>query len=176
MAKITIIVQDLDLDSGTYAVNFEAEGSEIDEGVATAAYFTGYYLYTLIEDEKFIADLIDFADVFIKNMEKYADEPCLSATEPVVARLTLVDKDLNTGRYEPKLEWVGHDPDGKLLPTTAQCMSLYMRSLLQSIDFQNDCWEFARNLVAENDSAVLTNAEHAPAINDDGAQPKNVAN
>lgn len=176
MSKITITIQDLDLETGTYSVDFDAEGAQIDQGIATAAYFTGYYLYTLVENDGFIDGVVKFSQEIVQNMEENTDSPCLSATEPVVARLTLVDKDINTGRYVPNLEFMGGDPDGEHLPTTAQCIGLYMRNLMSDTDFQHACWDFAEKLAADTDGAVIVNAEHAPADNDSGEAPARIAN
>ena len=94
----------------------------------------------------------------------------------MVARLTLVDKDINTGRYLPHLEFMGGDPEGQYLPTTAQCVGLYMRALMSDTNFQQACWDFAEKLTKDTDGAVIVNAEHALADNDSGEAPVRIAN
>jgi hypothetical protein len=166
----------MDLDSGTYTVDFDAEGAQIDQGIATAAYFTGFYLYNIVEDDEFLNGVIAFSQTIMQNMEENTESPCLSPTAPVVARLTLEDKDLNTGRFVPTLEFMGGDPDGEHLPTTAQCIGLYMRSLMNDTDFQCACWDFAEQLVAANDDAQIINSDQGPATNDDSEAPSQIVN
>lgn len=166
MAKITITVSDLEVSDDTYRVDFAAEGSQIEEGRATAAYFTGYYLHSLVNTPDFINGVIAFGRRLIEGMEQDG-HVAAHPTIPSQVVLTLQDKDLNTGRYVPTIDILGGDRDGNDAPTSAQVIGLYMRSLLSDAKFRRDCWEFAEQMVRDNDMARIPNAEFSPTNDDD---------
>lgn len=166
MATVSLIVTDLDLTEGTYKVDFAAQGSEIDEGKATAAYFTGFYLHTLLQTPDFLAGVGSFGRQLIDAMSRERDR---SATfVPAVMTLTLEDADLKTGRYTATLTGSGGDESGESLPTPAQIIAGYMRYLVSDMAFRNACWAFAEEYVANNKGAMITNLDQGPlSVNDD---------
>ena len=166
MSKITLTISDLDLGEDTYHVGFLAEGSLIEEGHATAAYFVGYYLHTLVSDPDFLKDVGAYGKALIDGMVAAGHN--LAPMLPAKCVLILEDEDLNTGRYKPSFEMHGGDPKGQRLPTTAQIMGSYMRALINDAKFQLACWKFAEDYVAANDACEIVNIEQAPS--DDAAR------
>lgn len=162
MAIVTLTVSDLDLDAGTYKVDFLAEGSEIDDGQATAAYFTGFYLNTLVNTPDFLAGAGRFGRDLIDALTRDMPDRPFSQS-PAKMALTLVDKNLDTGRYNVTLQNEGGDPAGESLPTTAQVVGTYMRYLLSDMDFRDKVWAFADEYVAKNGSASIGNLDQRPA-------------
>ena len=162
MANISLTVTDLDLDAGTYKVDFLAEGSEIDDGQATAAYFTAFYLNTLVNTPDFLAGVGEFGSNLINSLTR--DNPNRSMTnKPARMKLLLIDKDVETGRFYTTLENSGGDPTGESLPTTAQVVGAYMRFLITDMTFQERVWAFAEEFVAKHEGASIPNTEHAPS-------------
>lgn len=160
MAKISIAVTDLDLGADTYRVDFNAVGTELEEGHATSAYFVGYFLHTLISDAGFLKDVGSYGKGLVEAMQ--AEGNNLMPMEGATMVLTLEDEDINTGRYKANLEMTAGDSSGTRLPTTAQIMAAYMRSLIATADFQLACWEFAKAFVSEHDGRHIVNIEQAP--------------
>lgn len=169
MAKITITVTDINLADNTYKVDFDAEGSEIDQGQATAAYFTGYYLHTLADENDFANAVATFGRTLVQNMTNDDAESFPAPDKLASVSLILEDADLSTGRYKPSLEFHGGNPAGENLPSAAQVVAVYMRNLLNSMDFQKSCWAFAETMIRDNDMAHIANSEYGPAENDDTA-------
>jgi hypothetical protein len=162
MAFVTLTVSDIDLAAATYKVDFAASGTEIDDGQATAAYFTAFYLNTIIATEDFANGVVAFGRDLIDSMTR--DNPEMPMTEtPAKMTISLTDKDLTTGRYNVTLDNEGGDPTGYSLPTTAQVVGTYMRYLLTDVDFRNAVWKFAEEYVAQNGSAKIANADSAPS-------------
>lgn len=159
MAKIKLTVKDLDLAAGTFHVNFDAEGNEIDEGQATAAYFTGFYLNSLINTPDFTDGVIRYGTDLIDNLQRDGGRP--ATDEPAVMVLTLEDKNLSTGRFAVTLEGAGGDETGESLPTTAQIVGGYMRYLLTDIEFRDAVWAFAEEFVANNTEAYIANNDQS---------------
>lgn len=165
MAVVSLIITDADLDAGTYKVDFAAQGNELDDGQATAAYFTGFYLYTLVNTPDFLAGLTSYGLRLMDDM-KAKGHP-LNTTEPATMTLTLEDEDIVKGRFTPYLETSGGDETGESLPTPAQVVGSYMRFLVTDLNFREKCWAFAEEFAANNDGRV-SNPDYAPAfVNDD---------
>lgn len=161
MAHITLTVTDLDLASGTYKVDFNASGTEIDDGQATAAYFTAFYLNTQINQPEFIQGLVEYGQVLIGGLTR--ENPDMPMTEqPASMTIHLIDKDLTTGRFYTTLENEGGDPTGNSLPTTAQVVGSYMRYLITDMAFRDAVWAFAEQYVANNNAAI-GNPDAAPS-------------
>lgn len=161
MSKITLTVSDIDLSEDTYRVDFHAEGARLEDGEATAAYFVGYYLHELVSDPKVLKAIGAYGRNIVEGMVKDGHDLAPMVEAKVV--ITIEDEDLNTGRYTPNLVMFGGDPEGKRLPTTAQIVGTYLRSLLDTADFQLACWKFAEAFVAEHDGRTITNIEQAPS-------------
>lgn len=156
MARITLTVQDLDLEAGTYMVNFRAEGTEIDDGQATAAYFTGFYLNTLVNTPDFLDGARQFGQDLINRLTE--DHPLMPETQATAKMLlTLSDADLATGRYHVTLDAEGGDMSGNSLPTTAQVIGIYMRSLLADAEFRERVWAFAEEFAANHEGCAIVN-------------------
>lgn len=164
MSKVTITITDTDVNSGEFKVDFHAQGSEIDEGVATAAYFTAYYLYTQAASERTITGVSALANEIGRLMDKDSETPVLSPTKPARAFLVLEDVNPDTGQFQCDLTFDGGHPEGDRLPTAAVVVGLYMRNLLGSLSFQMECWEFAEKL-AEEKGATIANPQSAPSFN-----------
>jgi hypothetical protein len=163
MTVITLTVTDHSLEEGTYRVDFHAEGSQIDEGRATAAYFTGFYLHTLINTPDFLAGASECGkQLFAAGAEAGVMH---YGTEKAKAILTITDVDTDTGQMSFSLEGEGGDLSGKTLPTPAQIIGVYMRSLLSDMNFQVACWAFAEEFIASH-GAEITNRDSKPAAND----------
>lgn len=162
MSKVRIMIEDIDLNSGEYRIDFSAEGSEIDDGVATAAYMTAYFLYTISDTQEFINSVGAFAEQITTLMIENHDGPILSAEKPAKVFLTLEDADLTTGRYDASIEFEGGHPEGDRAPSSALAMGVFMRSLLTEANFHIACWEFAKQFADEH-GAVISNISHAPA-------------
>lgn len=160
MSKITLTISDIDLGKDTYRIDYRAEGSLIDEGTATAAYFVGYYLYTLVNTPTFLEGAGAYGKQVIDGMVEagYNHAPML----PAKMVLVLEDEDIATGRYKPTLEMLEGDHTGESLPTTAQIVGAYMRSLVNEASFQLACWKFAEEYTATNDGCEIVNIEQAP--------------
>ncbi len=161
MSKVTLTITDTDLNAGEFKIDFNAEGSEIDEGIATAAYFTAYYLYTISGTEKLVNDVAAMAQEITRLMDMETDTPVLSPSKPAKAFLVLEDINTETGQYEPTLTFSGGHPDGDRLPSAAVVVGVHMRNLLNSAAFQTECWEFAKTY-AENNGGTITNPNSAP--------------
>lgn len=162
MAQVSLTVTDLDLAAGTYKVDFIAEGTEIDDGQATAAYFTGFYLNTIINTPDFMQGVGVFGRDLIDALTR--DNPHRPMTErPATMKLVLVDKDITTGRFYTTLENSGGDESGESLPTTAQVVATYMRYLLTDMAFRDKVWTFAEEYVKNHGDAEIANKEQAPS-------------
>lgn len=161
MSKVTLTITDTDLGAGEFKIDFNAEGNEINEGIATAAYFTAYYLYTQVNTEKMVNDVAALAQQIRQMMDEETSTPALSPSAPAKAFLVLEDVNTQTGQYDADLTFSGGHPDGDRLPSAAVVVGLHLRNLLGSIDFQKECWEFANNFAEQNGGAV-TNPESAP--------------
>lgn len=162
MATVTLTVTDLDLAAGSYRVDFHADGNEIDDGRATAAYFTGFYLNTLVNTPDFLDGCITFGKELIEAVTRDAPDRPMT-TDRATMRVVLEDKDLDTGRMSVTLEAEGGDMSGESLPTTAQIVGAYMRSLLTDAEFRAKVWAFADEFVANNGEAELTNPDQRAA-------------
>lgn len=164
MTKVLITITDTNLDTGEYRIDFAAEGSEIDDGRATAAYLTGYFLYTLSDTADFIESVGKMAAAIGDSMTANSEAPILSPTKPSVAYLTLEDADTKTGRYDADISFSGGHPEGDRLPSSAIAMGVFMRNLLASADFQVACWQFAERFVAEHaaEGAEIANPDQSP--------------
>jgi hypothetical protein len=167
MSIITLTVRDTDLAAGSYEVDFAAVGNEIDDGRATAAYFTAFYLHTIVNTPDFLEGTRDFGSRLIEGMIRNGPRPMTE--NPAAMILTLADKDLNTGRFTVTLMSEGGDPTGESLPTTAQVVGAYMRFLMSDMDFRNACWAFAEEFVANHEGSSLVQGTDAPA-NDQTAE------
>ena len=165
MTVITLTVADHDLVEGTYRVDFHAEGSQIDEGYATAAYFTGFYLHTLVNTPDFLAGASECG----KQLFAAAAEAGVMhyGTEKARAVITISDVDTDTGQMSFTLDGEGGDLSGQTLPTPAQIIGIYMRSLLSDMNFQVACWAFAEEFTANNGSAQITNLGSKPVATND---------
>lgn len=161
MAQVTLTVSDLDLAAGDYKVDFDATGTEIDDGQATAAYFTAFYLNTIVNTPAFVAGVSAFGRDLIDGLTRSGDRPMTQV--PATMVLTLTDKDLTTGRFAATIENEGGDPTGESLPTTAQVVGCYMRSLITDAEFRNSVWAFAGEYVANNTDAIIANNDYRPA-------------
>lgn len=165
MAVVTLTVTDVDLDDGTYKVDFRASENQIDDGVATAAYFTGFYLYTILNTEDFRQGVLQYGENVINHLREVGVED--TTVVPAVMFLTLTDDDLISGRFSADLTGKGGDESGFSLPTPAQIIGGYMRSLINDMTFRQQCWAFAEEFAANN-GATITNLENSPVyINDD---------
>jgi hypothetical protein len=162
MAHISLTVTDLDLAAGTYKVDFAASGTEIDDGQATAAYFTAFYLNTLINTPDFLNGLVAFGRDLIDGLTR--SNPHMPMTDvPAKMTLVLIDKDISTGRFGVTLENEGGDPTGHSLPTTAQVVGSYMRFLTTDAEFRNAVWAFAEEYVQQHGEAKIANPDAAPS-------------
>lgn len=161
MAKVSLTVADLDLAAGTFHVGFKAEGNEIDDGQATAAYFTAFYLNTLVNTPDFTDGVIEFGQNLISAMTRDGDRPATDNRAVMV--ITLEDKDLETGRYAVTLEGSGGDETGESLPTTAQVVGSYMRFLVGDALFRDRVWAFAEEFVANNGECYIANNDQSAA-------------
>lgn len=172
MAVITLTVTDVDLDEGTYKVDFKASENQIDDGIATAAYFTGFYLYTILSGEEFRQGVLQFGETVMESLREQGVE--MNTAEPATAYLTLTDDDLMTGRYTPVLTGKGGDETGNSLPTPAQIVGGYMRYLLNDHTFRQQCWAFAEEF-ATNNGATVTNLANSPVYINDQEDAANAA-
>lgn len=162
MSKVTLTVADLNLEEGTFQVDLRAEGTELDDGQATAAYFTAFYLNSLVNTPDFSAGVANFGNELINAMTRNNPErPHTERKAKMV--LTLTDKDLNTGRYSTTLESEGGDPTGESLPTTAQIVGSYMRFLLSDMSFRDKVWAFADEFVANHTGTTIANNDQRTA-------------
>jgi hypothetical protein len=162
MAIVTLTVSDLDLAAGTYKVDFDAKGSELDDGRATAAYFTGFYMNTLINTPDFLNGCISFGQTMIEGLTRTKpDRPHSEEVAKMV--VTLTDFDITTGRMGVTLEATGGDVTGESLPTTAQIVGTYIRYLTTDADFRAKVWEFADEFVANNADSTIENEEQRAA-------------
>ena len=156
MSQIIITVSDTDLDAGTFKVDLVAQGTEIDDGQATAAYFTAFYLNSIVNTPDFTAGVIAFGKDVINGMTR--DNPNRpQSAQPASMILTLTDQDLDTGRYSTTIESKGGDVAGESLPTTAQIVGAYMRYLLTDMAFRDKVWAFADEFVANHEGTVIAN-------------------
>ena len=164
MAVVNIIVADRNLDEGTFTVDFKVTETPLDDGRATAAYFTGFYLQSLVNTPEFTAGVEGFGRQLVSGMQEdgLREQTKVAAT----MTLTLTDKELSTGRYTVGLASSGGDESGEMLPTTAQIVGGYMRALLNKSEFRDACWAFAEEFAA-NHKAGKTPA--SIPNNDDGA-------
>jgi hypothetical protein len=162
MAFVTLTVTDIDLAAATYKVDFAASGTEIDDGQATAAYFTGFYLNTIVATQEFADGVVIFGRDLIENMTR--ENPDMPMTEELATMtISLTDKDITTGRYFTTLENEGGDPTGHSLPTSAQVVGTYMRYLVSDVGFRDAVWAFAEEYVAQNGTAQIANPDVAPS-------------
>jgi hypothetical protein len=67
MAKVTIVFEDVDLDTGQYKAEMEVEGSRIDDGFMTAAHMTGAFIMTHLSNPAFQRMAMDFAASIASN-------------------------------------------------------------------------------------------------------------
>ena len=162
MSTITITVTDIDLDTGEYQVDFKAEGFHINEGIATAAYVTGHYLYKQVNTPEFLNGVSEFSQRLVINLDDKAGKPLPSATEKSTTILILDDIDPNTGEYRPLIKFLGGHPEGDHLPSSAVVVGVYMRWLLHDMAFQSKVWEYAEQLAAKSDGGYIMNADYAP--------------
>lgn len=62
MAKITIELNDIDLDKGTFSAALAIEGAKTDDGFVTAAHMTGAFIMHAINTPEFLAGCMAFAE------------------------------------------------------------------------------------------------------------------
>jgi len=162
MAHVTLTVTDIDLAAATYKVDFIASGTEIDDGQATAAYFTGFYMNTIVNTPEFMEGVVAFGRDLIDNITR--ENPDMPMTDnPAVMSIDLIDKDITTGRFGVTMSNTGGDPTGYSLPTTAQVVGTYMRYLLTDAAFRDSVWKFAEEYVAQNEQRQIGNPDAAPS-------------
>lgn len=162
MAHMTITVSDTDLAAAGYKIDFAATGTEIDDGQATAAYFTGFFLYSVLETDEFEQGLRIFGRDLIDQLDR--DCPGLDASEtPMTMKIHLVDEDLETGRCSVRVENASEAEVSQKLPTTAQVVAGYIRFLLTDMAFREASWAFAEEYVKnKQEGAYIGNPESAP--------------
>lgn len=172
MSVVTITVSDVDVLDSTYKVDFATAGSLLDDGQATAAMFTAYYLQTILNTVEFRADCKQYGDNLVASMKaQYPD--MLNTTVPAKMIVTLEDADLGKGSYRSGLQSEGGDPTGHSLPTAAQIVGAYITSLLYDMNFRMNMWSFAKEYVAKNEGASLGNPDQRPItlnLNDEAAR------
>lgn len=164
MATITLRISDEDLTDEGFKVDFIAEGDEINEGQATAAYFTGYYLHTLINEPSFTEMAIEYGREIVGVMLDESGNSLPLPSVPAVAELVLTDEDINTGRYAAGVSFVDGDATGTTQPTSAMVIAMFMRSLIGRMDFIEDCHNFARDFIADRDGASIANDQFLTAL------------
>ena len=159
MATVTITITDLDLVAEDFNVDFLATGNEIDNGQATAAYFTGYFMYGLVNTPEFTAGVAAFGRELCDRLNKQGvvDLPKMKST--VV--LTMEDVDLNTGQFKPTLEIHSGEPHGERLPSIAEIVGVHMRNLLNKPEFVAQVWDYAKEYSRTHDNCVVANLDHA---------------
>ncbi len=160
MATVLITVSDLSIAEDTFKVDFKATGAELELGHATAAYFVGYYLHSLVNTPDFTKGVAEYGRELIDAMTEKGNPA--APFEPATVVLTLEDADVNTGRFDANITFHGGDPKGEHLPSIAQIVGTYMRSLISSAEFQLACWKFADAFVSEYDGRHIANLEFAP--------------
>lgn len=65
MAKVTIVIEDTDLDTGQFTFNIDVEGSKIDDGQMTAAHLTAAYFRNQIQTEAWHRGVWAFAQLLV---------------------------------------------------------------------------------------------------------------
>ncbi len=160
MATVMITVSDLSIAEDTFKVDFNATGEELGQGHATAAYFVGYYLHSLVNTPEFTNGVADYGRELIAAMNEKGSFP--APMRPATVTLTLEDVDLDTGRFDANIAYHGGDPKGEHLPSIAQIVGTYMRNLISSAEFQLACWKFADEFVAEHSGRHIANLDFAP--------------
>ena len=70
MATVMITVSDLSIAEDTFKVDFNATGEELGQGHATAAYFVGYYLHSLVNTPEFTTGVADYGRELIAAMNE----------------------------------------------------------------------------------------------------------
>ncbi|ARK07442.1 hypothetical protein LAV_00042 [Sphingobium phage Lacusarx] len=65
MAIVTITLTDIDLDSGSYQAALDVKDHKIDDGQATAAHFTGHYIYQMIHTPEFRDSVLKYAEALV---------------------------------------------------------------------------------------------------------------
>lgn len=166
MAVIKIIVEDENMDEGTYRMSFEAKGPEIEQGRATAAYFTGFYMNLHHALPGFKLGCSEYRNKLMGAMASSGITKPTTKRATCVLTLTDDEENVGSGRYYPVLASEGGDPKGESLPTEAQIVGSYMRSLLNSQEFAKAVWDFADEFVKNHADGSIENANSAPS-NDD---------
>lgn len=164
MSVVTISITDVNLEEGTFNTRFDVkEETAVDGGRAAAAYFTGYYLHSLVGSEEFTAGVADFGRQLVEAMLEDNAEAVQTAT-PATMFLTLTDKDIKTGRFTVNLTCEGGDKTGEMLPTTAQIVGAYMRALLSKADFRAAVNDYAVWITEQHKAGKTANRGDSPAF------------
>lgn len=161
MAEITITIEDIDLSKNTFSTSFDAKDSLLDDGQATAAYFTGFFLHSLVSEPDFAKGVTDYGHILFEAMQESGPLPMADTGAKMT--LTLTDENLETGQYMTRLTGSRDENDmGEYLPSTAEVVGSYMTALLYKTEFRDRVWEFAEELVQKNKSAVIANSDNRP--------------
>ena len=67
MATVTITLEDLDLDLGSYEASIDVKEAQIDDGQATAAHFAGNFIYNMIHTAEFRDAVWQFAQELVAS-------------------------------------------------------------------------------------------------------------
>jgi hypothetical protein len=161
MSIVSVIVSDLNMTTGDFDLNFSVSNDAISDGRATAAYFTAFYVSTLIHQPEFIAAASMYGDALKAAMQE--DGPRPETLFPAEVTINLTDRDLAAGTYSITTSVEGGDPTRESLPTAAQIVAGYIRSLLHRVDFRDACWAFAEEFVQNNTGASIGNNDSSPA-------------
>lgn len=166
MAIITLKFSDTDVSGGNWRMDITTAGNELDDGQATAAYFTAFYLNSVMNTPDFMAGLAAFGQTVVSGLtEVHGDLPM--ATMPGSAVITLTDRDLSTGRFATVMEMDGPELE-TALPTMAQMVGAYVRSLIANQAFMQNVWDFAENYVLANPSGEIANRDSRPVFETPG--------
>lgn len=63
MAKVTITLEDTDLDTGQFSLNIDVEDSKMDDGQMTAAHLTAAFFKNAIQTEAWHRQVWQFAEM-----------------------------------------------------------------------------------------------------------------
>ncbi len=166
MAQVTITLTDSVLSENSYNADFHVDGTEIDDGHATAAVVVGHYLFNELQTPEFIAACSLYSLELTNQVDGGAAEP---SDIPCMVVLTFVDVDLDTGQYKLDID-IGDRQDDRR-PTAALFCAMFIRSMLQSEHYVAAIWKHAIAMADER-NATINNMANAPGslANNDGAQ------
>lgn len=137
MAKVTITLQDTEIESGQFKADIVVEHAKTDDGFATAAHVTGVFIHRSIPTKDFSNGLISYGQ---------GNNIALRHTDPATMIITLTDTNLDTGEIESSMVPV-EGPVTEGAATAAQLAASFIMAVMPTENFRVGCTMFAESLV-----------------------------